>query len=216
MRAQSDPDTERSTPFDRSCVQPFSWRNRRTFAATVSFRSAMAHWALPAADKSVRPGPGAGRVPGRLSLRSFLPPSASTKASTARCWLYCCPVRTTPPMARAIPTIIRTGVKSMRPNIKQTNSAGPTTAHACPANMSLRLRSIASRSSSIRISSRSICSTGANPILRREVPCDATPKLPGVIPFAGLPDEPALPACRTEARRKPCGATIRRRSRSDR
>jgi hypothetical protein len=83
------------------------------------------------------------------------------------------PVRTTPPMARAIPTIIRAGVKSIRPSIKQTNIAGPTTALACPANMSLRLRSIASRSSSIRISSCSICSTGANPIVSREVPCNA-------------------------------------------
>jgi len=68
----------------------------------------------------------------------------------------------------------------MRPSIKQTNIAGPTTALACPANMSLRLRSIASRSSSMRISSCSICSTGANPILRREVPCSATPELPGL------------------------------------
>ena len=53
-----------------------------------SFRSAMS---APRALPAVSPGPGAGRVPGRLSLRSFLPPSASTKASAARCWLYCCP-----------------------------------------------------------------------------------------------------------------------------
>jgi len=126
------------------------------------------------------------------------------------------PVRTTPPMARAIPTIIRTGVKSMRPSIKQTNIAGPATAHACPANMSLRLRSIASLSPSIRISSCSICSTGANPVLRREIPCDATPKLPGLIPLAGLPDEPALAAYRIGDQYKPSVARARRRSRSDR
>jgi len=102
----------------------------------------------------------AGRASGRRSPRSVRPPSASGKVPTAWCCRRCCPFRTSPPSPRLIPTIIRTGVKNARPRISETSSATPAKAHARPTTTSLRLRWIASLSSSICASSRSICSAG--------------------------------------------------------
>jgi hypothetical protein len=85
------------------------------------------------------------------------------KSSNSSVLALLLPIRTSPPMPRAIPMIISDGVNLSRPSKRQTSNVGPMMAHARPANMSLWLRWIASRSSSIRSSSCSICSKGCEP-----------------------------------------------------
>jgi hypothetical protein len=98
----------------------------------------------------------------RASIAALLSPSVCLKESSNSSVLaLLLPIRTSPPIPRAIPTIIPNGVNLHRPSKRQTSRAGPRMAHARPANMSLRLRWIASRSSSIRSSSCSIRSTGS-------------------------------------------------------
>ena len=106
----------------------------------------------------------------RASIAALLSPSVRFNESidcTVLALLL--PIRTAPPMARAVPTIIRIGVRFMRPSMKQTTIAGPMTAHDRPTNTSLRLRSIAFRSSSIRISSCPICSASAKPVFEQRI-----------------------------------------------
>jgi hypothetical protein len=98
----------------------------------------------------------------RASIAALLCPSVCLKESSNSSVLaLLLPIRTSPPIPRAIPMIIPNGVNLHRPSKRQTSRAGPRMAHARPANMSLRLRWIASRSSSIRSSSCSIRSAGS-------------------------------------------------------
>ena len=98
----------------------------------------------------------------RASIAALLCPSVCLKESSNSSVLaLLLPIRTSPPIPRAIPMIIPNGVNLHRPSNRQTSRAGPRMAHARPANMSLRLRWIASRSSSIRSSSCSIPSAGS-------------------------------------------------------